>query len=214
MSNGQPGSAALAMAPPKTLSSPRVVDGRKHWTDSSDAGALLSSSQNTGFFINTFSALSAQHSTVRAALGKWTPSHARPSAFLHQALLDKQKSSVSPKWICVCEFTTLKNIYLFNYTCRNKRSFYKRSKANASFSLNTYFPHFDISLDNDILSSTAPFQIFFILISLLYFKHANLHASSRFSLGLRAAQVSEVCHSLLLSFSGFVALFTTLLAFW
>lgn len=68
MSNGQPGSAALAMAPPKTLSSPRVVDGRKHWTDSSDAGALLSSSQNTGFFINTFSALSAQHSTALSGL--------------------------------------------------------------------------------------------------------------------------------------------------
>lgn len=37
----------------------------------------------------------------------------------------------------------------------------KRSKASTTFSLNTYFPHFDISLDNNhILSSIAPFHIF------------------------------------------------------
>lgn len=72
--------------------------------------------------------------------------------------------------LCAWIYFFLKSIfYFFNYTSRNKRSFIKRSKANTSFSLNTYFPHFDISLDNNhILSSIAPFQIFFILINLLY----------------------------------------------
>lgn len=104
MSHGQFESAA-----------PRVVDeGREHWRDSFDAGALLSSSQNTGFFINTFSGLcTAQHCEDCPGEGSSIP--ARSSALLHQTLL-MNRSPVYHLNAFVCmNILNFFKIYIFIY---------------------------------------------------------------------------------------------------